>query len=208
MKKSIFAAILLCLPGLIFAGSCDDYPGEGMTFEEVPGGTKILVTAGASVSFDDVDSIRDARDEATMMAKAEISKFLNEEIQSDEAINRIVNESKVTDASGKSASREEMITRVKAMRNSSRALLRGVVVLGDCYTQGREVRVSVGLKPETIAAAGKLDSSIQESIKESANAGVDRHNGGQSPGSSSSATGSTGLQGMGGYSNSNRLSTF
>ena len=42
------------------------------------------------------------------------------------------------------------------MRISSQALLRGVITLGDCYTKGTEVRVTVGVKPESINAAEGL----------------------------------------------------
>ena len=51
------------------------------------------------------------------------------------------------------------------MASSSEALLRGVVVLGDCHTPGREVRVTVGIKPETVAQATGLASGISESIE-------------------------------------------
>ena len=125
---------------------------------------KILATATASVSFDDADSVRDAKDEATLLAKAAISKFLTESISSDEAINKAVNETKSMTGAGKAATRKEVIERVKTLRNSSQALLRGVVVLGDCYTKGTEARVSVGLKPETIHAAGNTAGSIADSV--------------------------------------------
>ncbi len=36
--------------------------------------------------------------------------------------------------------------------------------LGECYTKGREFRVTVGIKPETIKAAETLSSSISQSV--------------------------------------------
>lgn len=146
-------------------GGCNEYPySDGINVEDVAGGTKILATSSVSVTLDDMDSVQDARDEATMEAKSLISKFMSEDINSDEVVNRVVNESKVSTAEGKSATREELVVRIKTLRNSSRALLRGAVTLGDCYTPGREMRVSVGIKPETIRSAQRLSGSISGSL--------------------------------------------
>jgi hypothetical protein len=146
-------------------GGCNEYPySDGINVEDVAGGTKILATSSVSVTLDDMDSVQDARDEATMEAKSLISKFMSEDINSDEVVNRVVNESKVSTAEGKSATREELVVRIKTLRNSSRALLRGAVTLGDCYTPGREMRVSVGIKPETVRSAQRLSGSISGSL--------------------------------------------
>ena len=165
MKKSLITLAVLALPMIAHGAGCEDYPySDGINIEDVAGGTKILATAGASVSFDDPDSVRDAKDEATLLAKAAISKFLTETISSDEIVNKAVNETKSMTGAGKAAARKEVIERVKTLRNSSSALLRGAVPLGDCYTKGSEVRVSVGLKPETINAAGNLAGGIADSV--------------------------------------------
>lgn len=47
---------------------------------------------------------------------------------------------------GKENVRNEAIKRTKLLGSSSQALLRAVIVLGDCYTKGTEVRVTVGVK--------------------------------------------------------------
>ena len=165
MNQPLAFLAFLAFPVIVCGAGCEDYPyTDGLNIEVVEGGTKILATAAATVSFDDADSVRDAKDEATLLAKAAISKFLTETISSDETINKAVNETKSMSGSGKETVRKEVIERVKTLRNSSRALLRGVVPLGDCYTKGAEVRVSVGLKPETINAAGHLAGGITESV--------------------------------------------
>ena len=201
-------------------GSCATYPySEGMTVVPVGDSVKILATSSASVSFDDMDSIKDARTDATIDAKAQIAKYFEEIVSSDEAINKSVRETKAMAGDQKQVSRKDVIDRVKKVRNSAKALLRGVVVLGDCYTKGREVRVSVGLKPETIAGAGKLAGAIGSSLAEnptpkasapavqsgqkSGGAGSRQPNsGGQTP------TPSTPLQGMDSSSNTKRLDNF
>jgi len=175
-------------------GGCNEYPySDGINVEDVAGGTKILATSSVSVTLDDMDSVQDARDEATMEAKSLISKFMSEDINSDEVVNRVVNESKISSAEGKSATREELVVRVKTLRNSSRALLRGTVTLGDCYTPGREMRVSVGIKPETIRSAERLSGSVSGSLDNEQTAPNAEHEG---------------LQKVDGYSNTKALEKF
>jgi hypothetical protein len=72
---------------------------------------------------------------------------------------------------GKENVRNEAIKRTKLLRNSSQALLRGVITLGDCYTKGTEVRVTVGVKAETINAAEGLAGGIGASVANQATAG-------------------------------------
>ena len=136
------------------AAGCDNYPyTEGINVEDVQGGTKILATASAIVSFDDVAAIKDARDEALLEAKAQISHFLSEGIKSDAVTTKAVSETKSMQGANKENVRKEVIERVKKLQSSSQALLRGVVPLADCYTKGSEVRVTVGIKPATIKQA-------------------------------------------------------
>lgn len=158
--------MIFLTPSISIGAGCDDYPySDGINIEDVAGGTKILATATASVSFDDVDAVMDARDEATLLAKAAISKFMTDGITNDEALNKAVNETKSMSGQGKEAQRKEVIDRVKTIRSSSKALLRGAVPLADCYTKGQLVRVSVGIKPETITSAGNLAGGISSSLQ-------------------------------------------
>jgi len=190
--------VIFFLPNFSAAASCDDYPyidGE-IKVEKVDGGEKILATASASVSFDDVDSIKNAHDEATMAAKARVSRFFAEEIFSDEAVNKVVNESKSTTGNSKSVTQDELKKTVMSLRNRSKALLSGFVTLGDCYTKGREIRVSVGHKPETLRAAENLSDNINKSVSSGSN--ID-------PISSGSKET---LQGEEGFSHVDRLSDF
>ena len=154
------AIALLASAAPMLADSCKAYPYHDGMDPDLIGQNKYVATASASVSFDDVDAVKDAREEATLEAKATLAKFLTEEIRSDSAIAKIVNESKTMSGAGKENVRKEAIQRTKLLRNSSQALLRGVITLGDCYTKGTEVRVTVGVKPETINAAEGLAGGL------------------------------------------------
>ncbi len=164
-KMGVVFAVALVAAGLSAkAQGCRDYPYRDGIDPDRIAENKYVSTASASVSFDDIDAVKDAREEATLEAKATLAKFMTEVIQSDSAIEKIVNESKKMSASGKENVRNEAIRRTKLLRNKSQALLRGVMVIGDCYTKGTEVRVTVGVKPETIAAAEGLAGNIGASV--------------------------------------------
>jgi hypothetical protein len=193
------------------AGGCDAYPyTDGINVESVPGGTKILATASVGVSFDDIDSINDSRQEAELSAKAAIVKFLTEEIKSDEVISKAVNETKSMSGESKQALRKETIQRVKVLQNSAKGLLRGVVKLGECYTKGREIRVSVGIKPETINQAGDLAGATNKSLNNQPTPQVGSASGSKaaSPGNQSGLGEKRPLQGVDDYSQTDRLKAF
>ncbi len=199
--KKLLVAQLITLSALTHgvdakAAGCESYPySDGINVEAVQGGVKIISTASSSVSFDDIDSVKDAQEESQLEAKAAIARFLNEGIKSDQMITRAVNETKSMSGAGKENVRNESIERVKQLRSSSQALLRGVVPLGDCYTKGKIVRFSVGLKPETIDAAGKAAGAMQGSTSSS-----------NSPGAVNPTL--EPIDGVDGYSNDDRLKKF
>jgi len=204
---TIMLVMFFCLP--VFAQqSCVNYPyDEGIDIQDAPGGgIRILATGQVSVSMDDIDSIRDAREEATIEAKAIIAKFLSEEIRSDSQIDKLIKESKQADGKSVQINRTEMTTRVKSLRNSAQALLRGVVPLGSCYTKAREVRITVGLKPETIRAAEGVAGEIGRSVSNQPTPQAGQ--GSQVPSGGSTTTQQQGLRGMDGHSDSDRIKKF
>jgi hypothetical protein len=165
----LFAVALVYSYG-VQAEGCDDYPysaGE-ISYQDTPAGPKILSTGAATVEFDDVDEVNDARMEAELEAKNAISKFFNEDIRSEESIEsaglkkiRIV---KGADGQAKTATRDKVKATLRTLSSKSHSLLRGVVKLAECYSKGKLVMVSVGLKPETIAAAEAGTKEIGDSF--------------------------------------------
>ena len=153
-----------------YAGGCDDYPYSAGQIEihETPAGRKILATGVATVDFDDSDEIIDATQEATMEAKAAISEFFSVTIHSDRTIDTATKKTikliKGPKGDQKTGSKEKIKTTLRRLASHSKSLLRGVVKLAECYTKGKKVMVSVGLKPETIAAAEAATGAIGASI--------------------------------------------
>jgi hypothetical protein len=157
--------LALAVPSGGWAQGCADYPfGNGMNVDTVDEGVRIIATASVGVSFDDVDSVNDARAEAQLAARALIVRFMSEGIQSEQEVRRAVQETRSMQGEARQAVRNETIQRVRNLAGNASGMLRGAVDLGECYTPGRELRVSVGLKPETIAQAEGLSGQVQRSL--------------------------------------------
>lgn len=152
------------------AEGCENYPysaGE-IAYQETAAGPKILSTGAATVEFDDVDEVNDARMEAELEAKGALSRFFNEEISSEERIEtsamKRITIVKGSGGQAKAASKDKVKHTLKILSSNSRSLLRGVVKLAECYDKGKMVMVSVGLKPETIAAAEAGTGAVGDSF--------------------------------------------
>tara|TARA_B100000795_G_scaffold63900_1_gene43115 strand:- start:1895 stop:2491 length:597 start_codon:yes stop_codon:yes gene_type:complete len=198
MKTIYFVILSVFLSQAAFAEDCSDYPySKGVNVILVDDGTKILSTAMTSVLFDDMDLYVDALEEAELEAKASISKFLEEEVAksctTDKSIISLVNISNQDGVALKTADATKVKSTLCRMSSTTQSVLRGAVVIGSCYTPGEQVRVTVGIKPETTAAAKELSNSMEKSINY-----LD---------SSEQTNGST-LTSVDGYSNTDQLSEF
>ena len=195
MKTIYFAILTLFLGQAVFAEDCSDYPqSKGINVILVEGGTKILSTAIATVPYDDVELYLDALDEAEREAKASISSVLEENISklcsSDTASMQNI---KIV-AEEKSVDYEKIKTSLCSIKSVTESVLRGAVVIGHCYTPGKLVMLTVGIKPETITAAEKLSDSMENSTNSS-----------DSTGQTSNDNNLTSVEG---YSNTDKLSDF
>jgi hypothetical protein len=164
MKRYLLIVTMIVLSNTANAEDCSTYPlTDGLSVEATSsGGTKFMSTATATVLIDDTDEVIDALREAELYAKANISNFLNETIQNDQSLTKAVNTSVKIVGDQKEITKEMVKTQLVSIRNSSQSLLKGVLKLGECYTKGEFVRVTVGLKPETIAMAAMTEESINQ----------------------------------------------
>lgn len=170
-----FALVSSTLHVAAAAQSCSDYPyTDSINIEDGGEGLKILSTASVGLDFNDVDSIADARREATLIAKTEIQRFFSETVQVDERITQAIQVTKVMQGDDKAILREETKRTVKSLFSSSAGLLRGVLLLGECYTEGKELRVTVGVKAETISQAGRADEMVSGTAHDSSEPARDR----------------------------------
>jgi len=201
MRKHLLATALIICASPVYADDCSSYPlTDGLSIEQTPSGTKYLSTATASVLFDDIDEVLDTLHEAELYAKANISEFFDETIQNDDSLDKAIDSSVKISGGQKAITKNVLKTQLREIRKSSRSLLKGVIRLGECYTKGKFVRVTVGLKPETIAAAGATQAQIN-----TANQTVQNSNQTESEGASNS---NSNLNESEGFSNSSKLSNF
>jgi hypothetical protein len=155
MRKilSIFAVLWICSSSAN-AENCNDYPyTDGIVYEEIDGGFTIVSTASVLPFDRSPSSIKDAMEEAKLEAKAVISKFLSENIQNDEIITKLSMESRNKRGEVDGNQRAYFKEVLKKYSSNSKNILKGVIVIGDCFNEGAEVRVSVALKSSTVGAA-------------------------------------------------------
>jgi len=208
-------ALLAVVDHCALAGTdCGSYPyNRGSDIIAVDGSAipKIISTARVAPASDDISDVDDARDEATLNAKAEIAKFMSELVSSEEVRNKAIDRMAVVDGENRQALSITVDQITKSFSSQSKAMLRGVVVLGDCYTPGKEVRVTVGLKPETLAKAAGLADAVSTSLDKSpapVSNGAGRRNSGVTSGSAPTSTDGTKIRKSDGYSNSEKLEKF
>ena len=163
MKTIYFVIFSILLGQAVFAEDCSDYPQKrGINVILVDGGTKILSTAIATVTSDDVESYLEALVDAELEAKASISKFLEEDISKSCSSNTETITNFKINGEEKSVNYEKAKTQLCKLSSHSQSLIRGAKEIGDCYTPGKLVMVTVGIKPETIVSAEELSDSMDQ----------------------------------------------
>ncbi len=193
-SASLFVSFLLPLNA--FAASCKDYPSKnGATVIPQENGPKIISTYQVSVPFDDADEVMDAYAEARAEAKAQIADFLETKIakECERKTSKLSKTLMSKDPSGKESKDvniEKIKTTLCSTLESTKAMLNGVVDVGDCYTQGKFVKVTIGIKPETILSASRLNQNMKNS----------RTNSGSDFSSDKSGSNSSGFNSIDGYS--------
>ena len=137
--------------------------------------------------------------------------------KNDATIDKVIEESANIKSDSRSTERKantkELKTTLKKLQSSSQALLRGVVPLADCYTKGKELRVTVGIKPETINQAANLATAMGNSLSTQPTPNTSNtqpNSGANNNESQSKSNGSNGnnLRSSEGFSNSSRLDNF
>lgn len=152
----------------LFAQSCENYPYQPMenTIEfDGDGNFKLISTASATISFDDSSELKSARREAELIAKRFIAEYITQNLTTEDKINTEISKSKsnlkATDGSTVSnVQRDEIKKQLTSITSKSQTVLKGVVSIGSCYTKGEEVRVTVGVKSQTLNNASDLGKSL------------------------------------------------
>jgi hypothetical protein len=202
MKTIYFVIFSIFLGQAVFAADdCSNYPqkkGINVILLE-GGGTKILSTAIATVPFDDVELYLEALDDAESEAKLAISSVLEENISKlcSTETGSLTN-IKIS-GEEKSVDYEKIKTKLCSLSSYTQSLMRGALLIGHCYTPGKLVMATVGIKPETIAAAEELSNSMENSLNSDSTS---------SNSNASSVSNDGSLTSIEGYSNTDQLLDF
>jgi hypothetical protein len=169
MKKLKLIPILAISATLSFlsgqsvkAEGCSDYPYVAMQTKFIPkenGLFSLQVTQQQSVRADSTSQMDRALKIAELKGRQSISKFIKEEIAEKDSFDNESIENAVENPDGVDWSIEEAGSMLQSISSSSKNLVRGILPIGSCYEPGKFVRVTLGIKPETILAAGNVDAS-------------------------------------------------
>ncbi len=169
MKSKVIPAFLLSTaiatlnPLQIQAqGGCSNYPFNpmGTKFEAREDGKfTLLVTMDQAVRADDNNLRMRAQKIALMRGKKEISDFVKQKIAGKDSFSSKFVEDSVTGPEGVEWSTEDATDLMEEIATSSENVIRGIIPLNSCYEPGKYVRVTVGIKPETMQAAGNTDAT-------------------------------------------------
>ncbi len=124
-----------------------------------------IVTEEAAVRKDDSKQRTRALKVAQLRGKKSISTFIKENIESKESFDEQSVEKSVENPDGVEWEAENVINIFESISSSSANVIRGIIPLGSCYEPGKFVRVTMGIKPETIQAAGNAAATSKGPFK-------------------------------------------
>ena len=155
--------ILLLFPFSIHAL---EVPGpEGVTIElndDLPHKLIRLRAIGESdIPIGDRKDVQRATKVATLKAKAAISKYLGEDIKTEETVEQISESIQQTNGQVSMVSRQDVERLVETIRDSSSAFMKGIIVLEQNVDQAnKRVIVTVGTSEKTQKAADQIRQSL------------------------------------------------
>lgn len=168
----------IIIAGLLIGASlfANETPSEQTVYEyQSPNGVEVrfdengevkslLATGESDYKFGDSKDIKQATQKATMRAKANLSKFLQEEVSTSEVLEEMTTAISSDSTSGDSATVRDSIEKLaETISVESKALLSGVVVLkSEVLKDDKMVRVTVGVKEQTINAATNMSIKMSE----------------------------------------------
>lgn len=210
--RKVYLSLFILLSGPLFTevnaqDACNNYPRPGFDIKtDKNGEEKFIATAEVTVPIDDRDLYLDSMEEAEIEAKNRIAKFINEEISGSTEINKRSNTNVRVEGKTKNINSEMVRDKLKTLRSSTpKTLMRGVRVLGSCYTPGQAVRVSVGWRLQDGQSAEKLGNTMRSRNPWNFFNNKDNSSGGDNNSNNNSTVD---FNPVGGYSDTSRFDNF
>jgi len=186
MKKTIVisvASIVLLASSASAIEQCDEWfkkndtgiagtmgkDGTGVVLDKNGEFKQVFASGVAFYQFDDNEEVADALKEAALKAKANISKYIKEEITSDESIEKISSKKKELSKNGSqiaaSASKKTVKTQTMSIKSHSQTLLTGVIKVCESNSaENKEIQVVLAMSPKTALSASAISESINKNI--------------------------------------------
>ena len=195
MKKifnSIVLITLISLFGIAHAQENIEYVdilGVQVQFNDDNSFKSLKSTAEQDLVFTDRTSIRQAVAIATMSAKGELAKWMEETIVSNEGLEEASTQiaNRQTDGSGQTlaATKEDIQTYLRSLSNSANAVLTGVTVIDQIIDRDKKyVSVTIGVSEKYMQAAAQMRTEMSKSIAKGREAEVNMNNASSFGGSS------------------------
>lgn len=146
--------------------------GASVTFNDDGSIKSVYAIGEAELTFGDRKDERQAMQKATMRAKANIAKFFNESITSEETMEEMTKESSAALAkhdkpTETTAVRETLASQSEAIKNSASSILKGVITLGSQIDRaGKVVRIAVGTNEKLMKYADNLSSKTKQDLSD------------------------------------------
>ena len=199
MNMKLLSISILITGNLLYGGECSDWFEEISKGKNIAGmdvaiqkdsatGTwgKIFATGYGEYTFDKNSEKRRAQQKAMLRAKANLAKFMQEEITSKESLSDIANTMSDTSGDGQSQVTSATLKEVEAMteeiHNSANALLKGIIVV--CKSVDAATK-----EAEVIVAVSRNTMKQADNFKNGMNRNLDTENGSSSAQKSNSNTG-------------------
>lgn len=187
MNIKLIAAGLIIVGNFLYSGECSDWFEEISKGKNIAGldvaiqkdsatGTwgKIFATGYSEYTFDKSSEKRRAQSKAMLRAKANLAKFMQEEITSKESLSDIANAMTDTSGDGQSQTTSAILKETEVMteeiHNSANALLKGIIVV--CKSVD-----AVKKEAEVVVAVSRNTMKQADNFKNGMNRNLDTENG-------------------------------
>ena len=143
--------------------------GTGVVLDKNGEMSKIFASGFVRYDMNDAEEIDEALSEASMIAKANITKFIKDSISSDDMVDKISSRKREVTKNGNEenlkVTRQSVKTKTMSIKNHASALLTGVIKVcesNDAAT--KEIQVVLAVSPKTAAAASKAANMFNKEI--------------------------------------------
>ncbi len=171
MKKKLFflsSILAFTFPLRSIAETCETYQEMiGVRTEVTEDGSfRTFSTVAVPVPIDRSAVVIQATKRAQILAKGQIVKFMEDDVSDackDDDLNKINNVLSTTgDGVSENYDFDSSIETLCSVSTRARDFVRGARKVGECYTPGQELKITLGVSPKTVSAAQSLKEMMSK----------------------------------------------